>query len=182
MIWKLNTSNLGKFEEFKSLFALYGSQIEATHIDLPEIDATPLQVIAHKASQLDENIIVDDTSLEVEGVAIGVNIRWLLQHLAQYAGHRAEWTALLAVRQANEIYIYQGAQKGSIVLPQGQAGFGFDAYFLPEGATQTLAESKPHAYNARAKAVESLLKGNFHAKHPILTQWNGPWQEHHHSP
>ena len=178
--WKLNTSNPGKFEEFKSLFAKYGSSLEASHFDLKEIDSDPIQVVAHKASQLGENIIIEDTSLDIEGASIGVNIRWLLDHLTEYAGRKAEWTVLLAFRQGNEIYIYKGSVSGIIVLPRGTAGFGFDPVFLPNGSTNTLAESKPDLFNARAKAVESLLKGDVWAKHPMIENWEGPWQKNDH--
>lgn len=178
--WKLNTSNPGKFEEFKRLFAQYGSNLEALHFDLKEIDADPIQVVAHKASQLGEGIIVEDTSLDVEGASIGVNIRWLLDHLSEYAGHKAKWTVLLAFRQGDEILIYKGSVLGTIVLPRGNAGFGFDPVFLPEGSTQTLAESKPDIFNARAKAVEALIKGTIYAKHPLIKDWKGSWQNSDH--
>lgn len=176
-IWKLNTSNPGKFEEFKRLFANYGSTLETSHFDLNEIDADPIEVVAHKASQLGENIIVEDTSLDIEGASVGVNIRWLLDHLTEYAGRKAEWTVLLAFRQNNQIYIYKGSISGIIVLPRGKTGFGFDPVFLPDGSTKTLAESKPDLFNARAQAVESLLQGNVWAKHPIIENWDGPWQK-----
>lgn len=175
--WKLNTSNPGKFEEFKRLFAQHGSPLETSHIDLKEIDADPIKVIAHKASQLGENVIVEDTSLDVEGADVGINIRWLLDHLTEFAGRKAEWTVLLAFRQNNQIYIYKGSVSGIIVPPRGQAGFGFDPVFLPNGSTQTLAESKPDLFNARAKAVESLLEGKAWTQHPVIEHWEGPWQK-----
>ncbi|MFA6916130.1 MAG: non-canonical purine NTP pyrophosphatase [Parachlamydiales bacterium] len=174
--WKLNTSNPGKFEEFKRLFAKYGSVLETSHIDLKEIEADLIEVVAHKASQLGENVIVEDTSLDVEDASIGINVRWLLDHLSEYAGRKAKWTALLGYRQGDQIYIYRGIVSGTIVLPKGVAGFGFDPVFLPEGATYTLAESKPDQVNARAKAVEALMKSDVWSIHPIIENWEGPWQ------
>lgn len=175
--WKLNTSNPGKFEEFKRLFAQFGMSLEASHIDLEEIDANPIQVIAHKASQLPENIIVEDTSLDIEGTSIGINIRWLLDHLSEYAGRQAEWTVLLAFRQGKQVFIYKGSVLGTIVAPRGKQGFGFDPVFLPNGSTKTLAESKPDAFNARAIAVEALVKGKVWTQHPMIENWEGPWQK-----
>jgi XTP/dITP diphosphohydrolase len=179
-IWKLNTSNPGKFAELKRLFAQNGSDLEASHFDLEEIDADPIQVIAHKASQLAENVIVEDTSLDIEGASIGINIRWLLDHMSEYKGRKAQWTVLLGFRQGSEIYIYKGSQAGTIVLPKGEGGFGFDPLFLPDGATQTLAEFKPDTINARAKAVEALIKGNIYIKHPLIEKWEGLWQKNSH--
>jgi XTP/dITP diphosphohydrolase len=175
--WKLNTSNQGKFQEFKRLFAKYGNTLETSHTDLKEIEADPIKVVAHKASQLGENIIVEDTSLDIEGASIGVNIRWLLDLLAEYAGRKAEWTVLLALRQDNQVYIYKGSVSGIIVEPRGTTGFGFDSVFLPNGSNHTLAESKPDAFNARVKAVASLLQGNVWTKHSIIENWEGPWQK-----
>lgn len=175
--WKLNTSNPGKFEEFKRLFAQNGSTLKGSHFDLEEIDADPIQVVAHKASQLAENIVVEDTSLDIEGASVGVNIRWLLDHLSEYKGCKAEWIALLAYRHENEVYIYRGSITGTIVSPRGNSGFGFDPVFLPDGATKTLAESKPDIFNARAKAVEALLQGKIYTKHPVMKKWEGPWQK-----
>lgn len=180
MTWKLNTSNLGKFEEFKRLFAKAGCVLETTHIDLREIDADPIQVIAHKASQLEEHIIVEDTSLHIEGASVGINIRWVLDHLREYEGRNAEWTVLLALRQDHQIYIYKGSVSGVIVPPRGTTGFGFDPIFLPHGSIQTLAQAKPDIYNARAKAVEALLKGEVWTKHPMIEHWEGPWQKNGH--
>jgi XTP/dITP diphosphohydrolase len=177
MDWKLNTSNLGKFEEFKRLFSQEGHSLEATHIDLEEIDSDPIKVIAHKASQLGENVIVEDTSLDIERASVGVNIRWLLDHLKNFVGKKAEWTVLLAFKQENTVFIYKGSISGTIVEPQGTTGFGFDPVFKPDGSTKTLAESKPDSVNARAKAVEALIKGDLYMKHPLIESWDGPWQK-----
>jgi XTP/dITP diphosphohydrolase len=123
---------------------------------------------------------VEDTSLDIEGASVGVNIRWLLDHLPEYNGRKAEWTVLLGYRQGNEIYIYKGSLTGTIVLPRGNGGFGFDPVFLPDGATKTLSESKPNTVNARAKAVEALIRGNIYTKHPLIESWDGPWQKNDH--
>lgn len=176
MLLRLNTSNQGKFEEFRSLFARHGVQLDISHLDIAEIDADPIQVAAHKAGQLEEGILIDDTSLHVSGAAVGVNVRWMLNHLSDYAGTPAEWTVLLAHRQGNEVHIYKGSILGHIVLPRGAAGFGFDPVFLPEGAAYTLAESKPDCYNARAQAVEAFIRGDIYIKHPVIQEWKGLWQ------
>lgn len=176
-IWKLNTSNQGKFEEFKRLFAQHGSQLETSHFDLAEIDADPVTVITHKASQVEEEVLVEDTSLEIENATVGIHVRWLLDHLPECVGRKALWTVLLAYRKADEINIYRGVVSGIIVLPRGEAGFGFDPVFLPEGARETLAQSKPDLYNARAKAVEALFKEDVWLKRAPLRDWKGPWQK-----
>jgi inosine/xanthosine triphosphate pyrophosphatase family protein len=173
---KLNTSNQHKFEEFKHLFGIYGDELDATHIDLKEIVADPITVVVHKASQLEEDVLVEDTSLEIEGVGSGVEIRWFLDHLPHYVGKKAVWTVLLAYHKASTVFVYQGITKGRIVAPTGSTGFGFDPFFLPEGAQETLAESKLNQYSARAKAVQALVKNNRFARRPLIKNWMGSWQ------
>lgn len=176
LLWKLNTSNPGKLAEFRRLFSQYGCTLEATEVDLAEIDATAIEVIAHKASQLDENVLVEDTALFIQGAEVGIQVRWLLDHLSQYVGRDALWQVLLAQRKSDQIDIYQGLVEGSIVLPQGSQGFGFDPIFLPKGARATLAESKPDACNARAKAVQALIEGKRWMTHALIKEWKGDWQ------
>lgn len=172
----LNTSNPGKFEEFKRLFAKHDRTLTATHEDLPEIDADPVTVVAHKASSVPENVIVEDTSLDVEGAEVGINIRWLLDHLQEYAGKKATWTVLLAMHRGDMVVVYKGEVHGTIVQSKGKGGFGFDPYFLPDGSDQTLAQFKPDSVNARAKAVEALVENRIYKQVPAIKEWHGKWQ------
>jgi XTP/dITP diphosphohydrolase len=113
----------------------------------------------------------------VQSPPLGINIRWLLEHLSEYKGRKAEWIVLLAYCHGNEVNIYRGSLTETIVSPSGEGGFGFDPVFLPDGSTKTLAELKTDLFNARAKAVEALIKGDIFAKHPIIEKWDGPWQK-----
>lgn len=175
--WRLNTSNQGKLEEFQKLFTKHNLPLSSTHIDLNEIDADPISVVAHKASQLDESVLIEDTSLEIEGAAVGINVRWLLDHLNELTGRKAVWTVLLAYRQGDEVLIFKGEVQGTIVPARGDKGFGFDPVFLPDNASQTLAEAKPDEVNARALAVKALAKGNVFKKVKAIYKWDGPWQQ-----
>ncbi|MBA2367735.1 MAG: hypothetical protein H0V82_01770 [Candidatus Protochlamydia sp.] len=175
--WKINTSNINKYEEFKRFFGEHGCRLEATHLDIKEINADPVTVVAHKASQLDEGILVDDTILDVEGGSFGINIRWLLGHLAEYERRKAEWTVLLAFHQGKEVLIYKGSVPGTIVKPRGPEGFGFDPVFLPNGTSNTLAEKKENHFNARALAVKALMDEQIWRVHPVIDKWEGPWQK-----
>lgn len=177
--FKLNTSNPGKLKEFRSFFKEHGIQLEVSRIDLDEVDADPLTVIVHKASQVDEGILVEDTSLDVEGADVGVNVRWLIEGLDNFLGRKATWTVLLAHRQNGKVYVYKGEVAGKIIQPKNKEnGFGFDPYFLPAGTTKTLSEEKIDRFNARALAVENFVCGNtFKIVDPIY-QWEGKWQEH----
>jgi XTP/dITP diphosphohydrolase len=173
---KINTSNQGKLLEFQRLFAKYDVQISTTSVDLAEIDADPLMVVVHKASQLDEGVIVEDTSLEVEGAAVGVHVKWLLDNLEEHSGKKALWKVLLAYKSNGIVYVYAGEVAGRLVSGRGNSGFGFDRIFVPDSATQTLGESKPDSVNARALAVDALMQNRLYASMPQLEQWDGPFQ------
>lgn len=175
--WKLNTSNQGKLKEFREIFKNYGAKLSATTIDLKEVDADDVTVVIHKASQLDEHVIVDDTSLNVEGADLGVNIKWLIQHLDELVGKKACWSVLLAYREGDQVFIYQGEVLGTIVKPRGASGFGFDPYFQPDGSKLTLAEYKPSNLNARALAVDALMNDLTFTIEPVIKEWKGPWQK-----
>jgi XTP/dITP diphosphohydrolase len=174
--WLLNTSNKGKLREFKQLFAEYDIAITSTEIDLKEISSDPLTVVVHKASQMGEEILVEDTSLDIEGAEVGIHVRSLLDHLSTYVGRKATQRVLLAYLKEGLVYVYEGKVDGTIVFPKGENGFGFDPVFLPDGSELTLAQAKPFAVNARAKVVEAFVKNHPTVITPSITQWDGPWQ------
>ena len=172
----LNTSNPNKMAEFRRLFDQYGVKLETSEIDLKEIIGTPEQVITHKASQLNKNVLVEDTSLDIDGEDVGINIRWLLDNLPKHINKKATWTVLLAYRSDDGmVHIYQGQVEGIIVSPKGK-GFGFDPFFKPKSSQKTLAESKPDQFNARSIAVDNLMKKIQLKSLPPIIEWDGPWQ------
>ena len=117
--WTLNTSNPGKLQEFERLFNRHGIALAAGKRDLPEIAADPVLVAVHKAAQVEEGVLVEDTSLEVEDAEIGIQVRSLLDRLEDYAGNKAVWRTLLAYRQGDLVYVYEGRVDGTIVHPRG---------------------------------------------------------------
>lgn len=174
--WKLNSSNKGKLKEFQYFFKQYKYELEISTEDLKEIDADPLSIVVHKASQLSEKTLVEDTSLEIEGEKIGTNIRWLLDYLKNFIGKKAEWVVLLAYREGSDIYVFKGSVKGTIVKERGGEGFGFDPYFQPDTSNQTLAQNKPDHLNARGLAIKNFINNNVFIKRSVIKDWKGPWQ------
>lgn len=65
--------------------------------EIREIVSDPLSVAIHKASQLGECVISEDTSLDIEGEQVGVNVKWMLDELPKYIGKRALWNVYLAI-------------------------------------------------------------------------------------
>ncbi len=178
----LNTSNPDKQKDFINIFNRFAKTVTFRNTDLAEIKASPLEVIAHKASHFrnpNELVLVEDTSLDVEGVDIGINVRWLQASLKNHIGRRAIWRALMGVRVQNHVLVFEGVVSGRIGAASGE-GFGFDPLFIPDGSTLTLAEYKPHQYNARAIAVEQFTLHKPLAVVPVIEEWQGPWQEAEH--
>jgi XTP/dITP diphosphohydrolase len=175
--FSLNTSNPGKQKEFKRFFEKNGLDLDFSSIDLDEIDATPLEVVVHKASQMPDHVIVEDTSLDIDGEDVGVNIKYLISHLDQYVSKKAHWRVLLAYKEQGQVYVFEGKIDGTIVPSQGEGGFGFDPFFLPNGESLTLAQAKPDNVNARDAAVQALIDGNYIYKGAPIYEWDGPWQQ-----
>lgn len=179
---KLVTSNKNKLKEFQR-FGLDNIQMEQGK-DIDEVDSDPVTVILYKALEVGAGHLVEDTSLHVSGADVGVNVRWLLDNIAQYNEHKAVWEVLLGYNDGENIRIYQGVIKGELTdaLEGVSGGFGFDTYFIPEGSSQTLYEleliNKKDFHSARRLAVDSLISDS-----PIkvvaikdIPTWTGKYQ------
>jgi len=184
VMWKLNTSNKGKLAEYNTFFLSHGIHLESTSIDLPEIlSVDPYEVMRQKVSSLPDMTLIDDTSLDIEGMETGTNIKWLENDILEknilYRGRRSTFRVLLAYRIGEECFIHEGKVEGKICEPKGK-GFGFDPMFMPldkyaNPVGKSLGEDKPHEVNARFLAVESLIRG-LSIVMPVMRGYSGPWQ------
>lgn len=174
--WQINTHNKHKLKELTRLFAKYDQTFSYTEIDLHEIDSDPVSVTAHKASQMGEYVLVEDTSLDVEGAEIGVNLRWKKDELNSNVGKKAIWRVILAYRVADCIYVYKGEVNGRIVEPRGPKSYGFNSIFQPDGETKTLAEFSSDKIDARAIAVDAFMRNRYSEVVKAIYRWDGPWQ------
>jgi inosine/xanthosine triphosphate pyrophosphatase family protein len=174
----LNTSNAAKLREFQAL-GLGGLRISS--LDLPEPDADPLTVIRSKATQAGPNVIVEDTSFDVEGADVGVNVKWMIDQIGVFAGRRATFRVLIGIYRDGRVEVYEGSVSGVLVAPRG-TGMGFDPIFQPDGAEHTLAEAKPPEFNARAIAVSRFKDQKPAWVLDPLPDWPGPWQNPHPAP
>jgi len=177
---KLNTSNLGKLVEFQRLFGETYS-LTTTKQDLGEIESTPENVAIHKSIQMGDDVLVEDTSLDVEGASVGVNVKWMLDNLHEFEGKAAKWTVMLAIKKGPNARICHGVVSGTIVKAVGNQGFGFDPVFKPDLSDKTLAQEKPDRVNARFYAVQALMSNDpkFCKTLEIpaeLFHWSGAWQ------
>ncbi|MDR2804110.1 MAG: non-canonical purine NTP diphosphatase [Dysgonamonadaceae bacterium] len=118
----------------------------------------------------------DDTGLEVKALnnAPGVysaryageskepaaNRQKLLQALAGQTDRSARFRTVIALIRNGKEYLFEGIVEGEIIREErGNAGFGYDSLFVPQGYTQTFAELGGEIKNAishRAAAVNRL--------------------------
>ncbi len=92
----------------------------------------------------------------------GENIKLLLKNLEGKTGRNAHFTCAVAIvyPDGREV-IAEGYMRGSIIdTPMGNAGFGYDPIFVPDGEKMTVAEMTDDEKNSishRGRALELLL-------------------------
>jgi XTP/dITP diphosphohydrolase len=187
----LATGNPGKQREFAALLAPRKLQVELqTALGIEPADETgstfeanALLKARHAAHVSGLPALADDSGLEVDalggrpgvwsarfagpGASDAANNALLLQELGKTppSGRSARYRCVIAwVSRSDdpEPLIAHGAWEGSIALkPAGDAGFGYDPLFIPDGLAITAAQMTPEAKNAvshRARALSELLR------------------------
>lgn len=140
-MFKFYSSNESKLAEYNE----YG--LPATILkgeDLREVKSSKMDVILHKVKQLPPFCLVEDTSLEIVGTDIGVDIKFRMAEIEDHICSYAYVTTLLAYHDNNEIHVFCGEVKGLITSPRNinEETFGFDDYFTPTGCALNLHEIK----------------------------------------
>lgn len=122
------------------------------------------------------NCFADDTGLEVEALdgAPGVysaryagedksseaNMQKLLHELDGKENRKAQFKTVVALILDSKEYLFEGIIKGEIIKEKrGNAGFGYDPIFVPDGYDLTFAEMGDEVKNKishRAIAINKL--------------------------
>lgn len=179
--YRLLTSNKNKLREYGEYIPSLKSEEGR---DLPEILSDPISVAIYKGIDNGPYTISEDTSLEVSGHDVGVNIKWLKHMLPKMVGEDATWRVLLVRNTGEQIKIYEGIVEGKI-LEKKEEGMSFAPYFFIEtkDGQKSLQELRgsnisPLIYSARAKAAQNLKNDNFIVVRDIkdIPEWSGEWQ------
>lgn len=150
--------------------------------DIPETADTLEGNALIKARYVKEHFgydcFADDTGLEVEALdgAPGVrsaryapgdghdsaaNTALLLRNLEGKSSRKACFRTVIALILDGQEHLFEGIVEGSITEnPLGEAGFGYDPVFRPDGWTETFAQASPERKNAvshRGRATAALL-------------------------
>jgi inosine triphosphate pyrophosphatase len=173
MLFTLVTGNKGKLAEWQRLVPA-DFQLDATDIDLPEIQSLDSREIAADKARRAYEIV--GKPVVVEDLAAGLNIlnglpgpfiKFFQQELGtnalfQLAGKESTATvSCTACYYDGTSYIFgEGIVHGTAVQARGDNGFGFDFCFVPHGQTMTYAEMTPaqkDTVSHRRLAVDDLL-------------------------
>lgn len=187
----LATHNDHKAKEFRDILPQYSVQTLADlgHDDEIKETATSLEGNSFiKAETVFKRyghvVISDDSGLEVDALngAPGVysaryagdprndqrNTEKLLDELQGASNRKAQFRSVITLMNTENSFQFEGIVKGTIAKsPRGEAGFGYDPVFIPEGVQQTFAELAANEKNKishRANAIEKLL--HFLNEHP----------------
>ena len=178
------TNNKHKLEEVR---AILGNSIEVLslndidcHDDIPEtadtLEGNALIKARHIYEKFGVDCFADDTGLEVEvlGGEPGVysaryageecnpeaNMYKLLQNLTGKNNRNAQFRTVIALIIKGEEKLFNGIVKGSISNEKmGDAGFGYDPIFIPEGFSESFAQMTSDMKNSishRYRATEEL--------------------------
>jgi XTP/dITP diphosphohydrolase len=187
----LATHSDHKAKEFRDILPQYSVQTLADlgHDDEIKETATSLEGNSFiKAETVFKRyghvVISDDSGLEVDALngAPGVysaryageprndqrNTEKLLDELQGASNRKAQFRTVITLMNAENSFQFEGIVKGTIAKsPLGEAGFGYDPVFIPEGVQQTFAElavNEKNKISHRANAIEKLL--HFLNEHP----------------
>lgn len=178
------TNNRHKLEEIRSILSDSYQIISLEEIrcfeDIPEtadtLEGNALLKAQHVKTHYGYDCFADDTGLEVKALnnAPGVysaryageakdskaNMRKVLKEMENQSDRSANFRTVIALILGEKEFLFNGAVEGKLTEEaRGNAGFGYDPIFIPEGYTETYAEMKPDMKNTishRAKAVEKL--------------------------
>jgi len=166
------TGNAKKFEEVKLLMP----EIEQLEIDLPEIQeidakriikAKLFEALSHHKGEF----MVEDTSfyLDCFNGLPGPLIKWFLMTIGnkgladiahKFGNYKATAKTIIGYAKGQEeIHFFEGELHGTVMLPVGDVGFGWDPIFKPTGYDKSFAEMTKEEKNAismRASAVAKM--------------------------
>ncbi|MDR1631701.1 MAG: non-canonical purine NTP diphosphatase [Dysgonamonadaceae bacterium] len=178
------TNNKHKLDEIRSILDASYTIVSMDEIgcyeDIPEtahtLEGNALLKAQYIKTHYGYDCFADDTGLEVRALdnAPGVysaryageskdskaNMQKVLKELENQMDRSARFRTVIALIIGRKEYLFEGVIEGKLIdEARGNAGFGYDPVFVPEGYTKTFAEMEIDMKNKishRAKAVEKL--------------------------
>lgn len=173
------TGNRGKFRETA---AVVEGLVMKPMADLPEIQSWSVVEVA-KAKALDaaartglpNDVLIEDTGLYLKALGgfpgpfvkfftASMSLRRIAGIAIALRDTRAHATTAFALYSpvTKLLRVFQATVHGTICLPRGRHGFGWDPIFVPSGSTLTFAEMKSvqekSRFSMRERALAKLVK------------------------
>lgn len=181
------TNNKHKLQEIREIagdrFIIKSLDEIGCHEEIPEtadtIRGNALMKARYVAEKYGVDCFADDTGLEVDalGGAPGVhtaryasaeghdsigNMQLLLANLEGKENRNARFVTNIALIIDGEVAVFEGECRGTVATEQhGEAGFGYDPVFRPQGNERTFAQMTAEEKNAishRGRATAKLLQ------------------------
>ncbi len=148
------TGNPGKARHLADYFNI---PVAYHKLDQPEIQSLDLrEIVEDKARRaygvIQAPVLVEDISLVFNGLGLlpGPLIKWFYESLGndglcklldKFSDRRATASVMFAYGDDTGIYTFSANRAGAIAeSPRGEAAFGWDPIFIPEGFKNTWAE------------------------------------------
>lgn len=179
------TNNDHKLRELKQLLPVELELLCLNDIgcmeDIPETGPTLESNAAQKAfyiwNKYGMNCFADDTGLEIEALfnepgvysaryageerSSSANMNKVLEKMGGVSNRKARFRCVISLIIDGDEQQFEGVVDGKILTQkQGEAGFGYDPIFLPNGYDLSFAEMGPEDKNRishRGRAVEKLV-------------------------
>lgn len=190
------TSNQKKAQDFLQ----FGFGVKEFNQEIIEIKSPDVKEVAlYKALDTGlDNIVVEDTSLMVEGAHFwGTDIKHVyeeIQNNSQYDNHRALWQVALCMKKQDKLFISVGDLHGQLKYPALDKGYHFERFFAVNLNNQLIQfenltnEQKLNmsprfkALRKMKKAIESKDYSELIAIEQKKVQpWNGDYQQENNS-
>lgn len=180
------TNNKHKLKEINELLKGHHHLISLSeigcHEDIPEeqdtLEGNALQKARYIKEHFGYDCFADDTGLEIEALdnRPGVysaryagpdkdslkNMQKVLSEMQGINNRKACFRTVIALILHGEEHLFEGRVEGRILThPQGEAGFGYDPVFQPEGYTMSFAEmplSEKNKISHRGRATQKLCE------------------------
>lgn len=170
---------MGKWAEFRELFASHGIEASLIRAELREIQANDLEEIARASaeealSRFGDEVIVEDAGLHIDAlngfpgpyssyIYKTIGLPGVLRLMEGESTRAASFISALAYASASRrTMVFLGVCRGRIAHePRGSRGFGFDPIFIPEeGDGRTFAEMSIEEKNRishRSRSVRGFV-------------------------
>ena len=185
------TGNIHKFNEARSLLSPMGFAVAMLRVKGDEIQSDSLRAIAQKSvenafRQTKLPIFVEDAGLFIDALDgfpgpyaayafKTIHNRGVLRLMDGVKNRGATFQSVIVYidEALKSPKCFDGESKGEITQnerkPQGNAAFGFDPIFQPEGSSKSFAEmaiEEKNGYSHRAKAIRKFAQWHQTARNP----------------